>query len=40
MSGLRTSDTAAIKSIRDILVRVISDEAKAFYERSGFQRSP
>ncbi|RUX69641.1 GNAT family N-acetyltransferase, partial [Mesorhizobium sp. M2A.F.Ca.ET.040.01.1.1] len=37
---LRTSQAAAILGIRGLLVHAISDEAKTFYERYGFQASP
>lgn len=37
---LRTSGAAAIIGIRGILAHAISNEAKAFYERYGFQSSP
>lgn len=37
---LRTSNAAAIIGIRGMLAHAISDEAKAFYERYGFQCSP
>lgn len=37
---LRTSQAAAILGIRGLLVHAISDQAKAFYERYGFQASP
>ncbi len=37
---LRTGQAAAILGIRGLLVHAISDEAKAFYERYGFQASP
>ena len=36
----RTGQAAAILGIRGLLVHAISDEAKAFYERYGFQASP
>jgi GNAT superfamily N-acetyltransferase len=36
----RTLQAAAIAGIRAILVHAISAEAKAFYERAGFQPSP
>lgn len=36
----RTAQAAAIMGIRGILVHAISNEAKAFYERYGFQASP
>ncbi|RRH93390.1 N-acetyltransferase [Mesorhizobium tamadayense] len=37
---LRTGQAAAILGIRGLLVHAISDEAKAFSERYGFQASP
>ena len=37
---LRTAQAADILGIRGILVHAISDEAKAFYERYGFNASP
>lgn len=37
---LRTSRAAEIIGIRGILAHAISNEAKAFYERYGFQSSP
>jgi GNAT superfamily N-acetyltransferase len=37
---LRTLQAAEIVGIRAILVHAISDEAKRFYERCGFQSSP
>ncbi|TPJ24627.1 GNAT family N-acetyltransferase [Mesorhizobium sp. B2-7-2] len=37
---LRTGQAAAILGIRGLLVHAISDEAKTFYERYGFQASP
>lgn len=37
---LRTSGAATIIGIRGILAHAISNEAKAFYERYGFQCSP
>jgi GNAT superfamily N-acetyltransferase len=37
---LRTSQAASIMGIRGLLVHAISEEAKAFYERYGFQCSP
>jgi GNAT superfamily N-acetyltransferase len=37
---LRTGQAAAILGIRGILVHVISDQAKAFYEHYGFAASP
>jgi GNAT superfamily N-acetyltransferase len=36
---LRTGEAAAILGIRGVLVHAISDDAKAFYERYGFQAS-
>jgi len=37
---LRTLQAAEIAGIRAILVRAISEDAKAFYERCGFTTSP
>lgn len=37
---LRTVQAAAIAGIRAVLVHAISENAKRFYERSGFQPSP
>jgi len=37
---LRTSQAARIVGIRAILVHALSDEARQFYERSGFRASP
>ncbi|TIR25715.1 MAG: GNAT family N-acetyltransferase [Mesorhizobium sp.] len=37
---LRTGQAAAILGIRGLLVHAISNQAKAFYERYGFQASP
>jgi GNAT superfamily N-acetyltransferase len=37
---LRTLQAAAIGGIRAILVHAISEDAKRFYERSGFASSP
>ncbi len=37
---LRTVQAAEIAGIRAILVHAISEEAKKFYERCGFQPSP
>lgn len=37
---LRAAQAAAILGVRGVLVHAISAEAKAFYERHGFQTSP
>ena len=37
---LRTMQAADIAGIRAVLVHAISEEARRFYERCGFQRSP
>lgn len=37
---LRIGQAAVILGIRGLLVHAISDEAKTFYERYGFQASP
>lgn len=39
-AGLRLLNAAEVLGIRGVLVHVISDDARAFYEAVGFLRSP